>query len=77
MNNTPSLYERLTAAGIETSNWQSDLYFPANQQTAQIVKETLADGHTLTIRTFSSQVDNRPMYEAFFQFTPFWQARAK
>ena len=75
--NTPSLYERLTAAGIETSNWQSDLYFPANQQTAQIIKDTRADGHTLNISRFSSQVDNRPMYEAAFQFDPFWQPRTK
>ena len=75
--NTPTLYERLTAAGIETSNWQSDLYFPANKQTAEIIRQARADGHNLTISRFISNIDNRPMYAAAFQYDPFWQSRAK
>ena len=75
--NTPTLYERLTAAGIETSSWQSDLYLPANKQTAEIIRQARADGHNLAISRFSSNIDNRPMYEAAFQYDPFWQSRAK
>lgn len=75
--NTPTLYERLTAAGIETSHWQSDLYFPANKQTAEIIRQTRADGHAITISRFNSNIDKRPMYEAAFQYAPFWQSRAK
>lgn len=74
---TRTLYERLTDAGVATSNWYSDLYFPATQQTAEIIRAATDDGHKLILSQFRSCVDGQIMYEAAFQFDPFWESLAK
>jgi len=69
-----SLYSRLIVAGVTCNSWQSDLYFPATEQTRAIVAQCLADG---TIQTrpgvFRSNIDGRIMFESPFNFDPFWQ----
>lgn len=71
-----SLYQRLVAAGVPTSNWQSDLYFPVTEETQRIIRESIADG---VIRskptTFKNQVEGGFWYEAAFLFDPFWETR--
>jgi len=67
----PTIYEELTAAGVECSNWQSDLYFPATDQTRTILK----NHPNQTRSTFRSNIDGRMMYECPFAFDPFWNAR--
>ena len=67
----PTIYETLTAAGIECGNWQSDLYFPATPQTREILNQ-----YPKQVRsTFKSNIDGRMMYECPFAFDPFWDAR--
>ena len=71
-----SLYEQLQAAGVDCSNWQSDLYFPVTDQTREIVRQCLANG-TIQSRPgiFRSNIDGRLMFDAAFQFDPYWQER--
>lgn len=69
-----TLYEALTAAGIETSNWQSDLYFPSTPESRAILanfprEKAIASG-------FTSNADRRLMIEVPFAFDPYWERRA-
>jgi hypothetical protein len=72
-----SLYERLTEAEIPTSSWQSDLYFPVNDKTVEIVGQALQDG-VIQARPgiFRSNVDGKLTYEANFMYDPFWAAKS-
>lgn len=67
----PTIYQDLIAAGIECSNWQFDLYFPATPQAREILKRH----PNQTRSTFKSNIDGRMMYECPFAFDPFWDAR--
>ncbi len=66
-----SLYRKLVDAGIEVSNHESDLYFPVNDKTREIVKEFKSKN----ITAFKSNIDGKLMYEAPFMFEPFWEKR--
>jgi len=68
-----TIYEDLIAAGIECSNWQSDLYFPATQKTREILKRHKNQARS----TFISNIDGRMMYECPFAFDPFWTKQRK
>lgn len=72
----PSLYQRLIAAGVPTSNWQSDLYFPVGIKTREIIEQCLDDG-VLSSRptTFINRVEGGYWYDAAFMFDPFWEKR--
>lgn len=67
----PTIYEELNAAGIECSNWQSDLYFPVTDQTRVILR----NHPNQTRSTFKSNIDGCMMYECPFAFDPYWDAR--
>lgn len=67
----PTIYETLIAAGIECSNWQSDLYFPVTPETRKILKQYPQQSRS----TFKSNASGRLMYECPFAFDPFWIAR--
>lgn len=72
----PSLYQRLIAAGVPVSNYYSDLYFPANLKTRQILNDCQDDGVVLSRpTTFHNQVEGGIWYDAPFQFEPYWQAQ--
>lgn len=66
-----SLYKKLVDAGVEVSNNESDLYFPANDRTREIVKEFKSKN----ITEFKSNITGGKMYEAPFMFDPFWEKR--
>ncbi|MDO9252597.1 MAG: hypothetical protein Q7U48_13740 [Hydrogenophaga sp.] len=80
MSTTPapkSLYQRLVDAGIELDHWQSDLYFPATEQTRQIVADCLADGSVINRpQIFCSAIDGQPTFDAPFAYEPFWARRS-
>lgn len=72
----PSLYQRLVAAGVPVSNWQSDLYFKAGPVADRIIREAKADGVLHNHPTlFINRVEGGYWYDAFAQFDPFWQKR--
>ena len=68
-----TLYERLTKAGVETDNHESDLYFPLTGDSATILSQFPGQSHSL----FKSQIDGRVWVDAAFAFTPFWEAKAQ
>lgn len=72
----PTLYQRLVAAGVPVSNWQSDLYFKAGPIAERILREARADGvYTGHPTMFINQVEGGYWYDAFGQFDPFWEKR--
>lgn len=66
-----SLYTDLVAAGVEVSNWQSDLYAPVNETVQEIMKKYPDQSRS----TFKSNIDGRLHYEFPFAFDPFWERR--
>ena len=66
-----SLYTALTEAGIEVSNWQSDLYFPVNDTTRQILAGFPKEKSIASV--FTSNDTKKPTYEVPFAFDPYWE----
>lgn len=66
--NKPTLYQALIAAGIECSNWQSDLYFAVNDKTRKILKNYPNQCRSI----FKSNIDGKMMFDCAFAFDPFW-----
>jgi hypothetical protein len=66
-----SLYTDLVEAGIEVSNWQSDLYFPVSQ----VATEILAKYPKQSRSRFKSNIDGRSMYETPFAYDPYWESK--
>lgn len=74
-----SLYTELLAAGIETSNHYSDLYFPATKESLAILNR-----HTLqksNASYFTNQAKpnrgERWWVDVPFAYDPYWEAKAK
>ena len=65
-----TLYEDLIAAGLEVSNWQSDLYVPATEEAKAIFRK-----HGQKLLYFKSCIDGKFTLEAPLQFDPFWERR--
>jgi len=68
-----SLYQALVAAGVEVSNRYSDLYFPINQQTAEILA-TFPKEMAIATKFVSDDTKER-MYEVPFSFDPYWEKK--
>jgi len=66
-----SLYTDLIEAGVEVSNWQSDLYAPVNKT----VQEILAKYPGQSRSTFKSNLDGKLWYDFAFAYDPFWERR--
>ena len=66
-----SLYTALVEAGVEVSSWQSDLYFPINDTTRQILASFPKQKAIAT--TFTSNDTKKPTYEVPFAFDPYWE----
>lgn len=64
-----SIYQDLIAAGVDCSNWNSDLYFPVNEKTLAI----LAAHKEIKASRFTSENTGESMFEAPFAFDPYWQ----
>ena len=65
-----TLYEDLVAAGLEVSNWQSDVYVPATEEAKAIFRK-----HGQKLLYFKSNIKGKFMLEAPVQFDPFWERR--
>ena len=65
-----TLYEDLVAAGLEVSNWQSDLYVPATEEAKAIFRK-----HGQKLLYFKSNINGKFMLEAHSSLTPYWQKR--
>jgi hypothetical protein len=70
-----SLYQDLVEAGVEVSNWQSDLYFPITPQTTGILRRHPEQRKIRTM--FTSGVTGKRTYEVPFAYDPFWERCAK
>lgn len=68
-----SLYTDLIEAGIEVSNWQSDLYFIVTEETREILSRHPLQKSNAT--TFKNQVTGRRCYDVPFAYDPFWEGR--
>jgi hypothetical protein len=65
-----TLYEALMEAGVECTNYESDLYFPITETSKKVLKEF----PNVYLTTFRHNVTKEPMYEAPLAFDPYWQA---
>lgn len=70
-----SLYDALKAAGIPTSNHESDLYFPVTAESIAILERYPTEKGSAT--TFTNQVEGGRWYDVPFAFTPWWESRTK
>lgn len=66
-----TLYTDLVEAGVDVSNWQSDLYAPVNETVREILKRYPNQSRSI----FTSAIDGKPHYEFPFAFDPFWERR--
>ena len=64
-----TLYQALLEAGVECSNYYSDLYFPANDKSKEVLKRFPRVYRTM----FTSNITKELMYEAPFAFDPYWE----
>lgn len=71
---TKTIFEEITEAGVETSHWQSDLYFPMNDITNKIVDSHRGEFY---IGTFQNNNDNKLWWCIPFAYDPYWEARRK
>ena len=70
-----SLYEKLTEAGIPTSNHESDLYFRRNQESLKILAEFPIHHRNATV--FFNQVELEMWMEVPFAYLPYWEKKQK
>jgi len=72
-----SLYQLLLANGVPIDNHESDLYFPATEETRKLIGIARSNGQCLNITQFRSRIDGALWFDAAFAFEPFWIARAR
>lgn len=66
-----TLYTDLVEAGVEVSNWQSDLYAPVNETVREILKKYPEQTRSI----FKNQINGEPWYDFAFAYDPFWEKR--
>lgn len=78
-----TLMEALEEAGYlrdQMFNHCSDLYVFATPLTKRVVDKWFKDeglNKSLFVKTFSDQITGRPMYDIAFQYTPYWEEKAR
>jgi hypothetical protein len=65
-----TLYQALIAAGVECSNWQSDLYFPVTEKTTEILSRFPLQQSNSS--TFKSNINGELSYDVPFAYEPHW-----
>lgn len=70
---TTTLYQDLQAAGIECSNWQSDLYFPDTKEARDILAKYPFSAKIS--KPFKNAVNGQQWREVPFAFDPFWSKK--
>jgi len=64
-----TIFEEIKEAGVEISNWQSDLYFPKNATTDAIVNKYRGSYY---IGLFRNNKDNQLWYDIPMAYDPYW-----
>lgn len=78
-----TLMEMLEEAGYpreQMFNHCSDLYVFATPLTQRVVDKWFEEeglNKSLFVTTFSDQITGRPMYDIAFQYTPYWEEKAR
>ena len=78
-----TLMEALEDAGYpreQMFNHCSDLYVFITPITRRVVDKWFKDerlNNSLFVKTFSDQITGRPMYDIAFQYTPYWEEKAR
>lgn len=67
----PSLYEAIKAAGIETDHHESDLYFPATDESMEILRR-YPMSHKNSV-PFTCNTTGKRWIDVPFQYDPFWE----
>ena len=62
-----TLYEELIQNGVEVTGRYSDLHFPVNDLTRQIVRN-----RGVQCTTFKNEITGKMMYESFGAYDPYW-----
>jgi len=70
-----SLYAALVEAKIQIDHHESDLYFPATEQTAAILAKFPLQQQNAT--HFKCQTDQKLWVDVPFAYLPFWEAKQK
>lgn len=71
-----NLYQDVTAAGIPTSNHESDLYIPDTPESRAILAKYPT--HAKNARSFPNMVrDGERWIDVPFAFEPFWDAKTR
>ncbi len=70
VNVSPSLYDRLVAAGCEIGNHESDLYVESTETSRRIIAEFEAEGSNQS--GFINQITKTRWIDLPFHFQPFW-----
>lgn len=71
LTNQVSIYQAIKAAGIETDNWCSDLYFPETKESMEILRKYPL--HLKNSTKFSSAIDGTRWIDVPFAFDPEWE----
>lgn len=66
-----SLYQELKQNGIETSHWQSDLYFPVTDESLAILRNHPLQYSNAT--KFTDEITKKSWFDVPFGFMPFWE----
>ena len=72
MDDTPTLYEVLKAAGCDLDSHESDLYVKDTPEAREIVGR-----YCLPINLFVSPIDKKMRIELPFMNQPFWEAKER
>ena len=72
-----TIYERLIEAGIEVEGHESDMYVRVTKESMDIIGQWEVDTGALRTVTFAAEPDGARYYDLPFQYTPYWDAKAK
>ncbi len=67
-----NIFEEIKKVGVEYSSWQSDLYFPKNKTTDEIVSRYEFKGN---VTTFKDNITGNTWYDVPFAYDPFWESK--
>lgn len=71
----PTLYQALTAAGIETGSHESDLHFPVTPESTQLLANYPLLQKNAT--TFRDKTNGQSCYDVPFAYDPWWEQRSR
>lgn len=64
------ILEEIKKAGVEFDHHYSDLYFPKNSVTTEIVSRY---EYKNNVKTFTDNITGKPWYSVWFAYTPYFE----